>query len=125
MKSRSSGIIEFDKQKTEKGYDHFNTVISFPNETWKKCLNLIKEMSLRQELLIGIDFLKPWEEIEMKEYYMIEYLFVGKLVNKEKYHINDSEIGINILSEKRFGEAEFGSKNLLNLTLIIDKDDTN
>jgi hypothetical protein len=125
MESHSSAIIEFDKQKTEKGYDHFNTVICFPNETWKKCLALIKEMSLRQNLDIGIDFFKPWEEIKMKYYYQIEYLFVGKLFNKKDYYINDLLVGINIFKENRFGQKQFDSDNILNLTLIINKDKIN
>ena len=56
MKSHFLTIFEFDKQKTEKGYRDFSTVLCLPNETWKKCLALIKEMSLRQKIDLGIDF---------------------------------------------------------------------
>ena len=57
----------------------------------------------------------------MEDYYQIEYLFVGKLFNKEKYSINDLLVGINIFKENRFGREQFGSDKLLNLTLIINK----
>ncbi len=63
----------------------------------------------------------PWEEISMKDYYQIEYLFVGELDSKKQTYISDDVIGINIFEERMFGKNEFYSSNILNLTLTIDK----
>lgn len=70
---------------------------------------------------VGIDFTKPWEEISMYDYYQIEYLLIGKLKSKSENYIPDHEIGINVFEENRFGQGEFESNNVLNLTLIISK----
>gem|GEM_PF-4037644 len=80
-------------------------------------------MIQRQDLYIGVDYEKPWEEIETNDYYQIEYLFVGKLKSKSKTYIPDDQIGINIFEENMFGKLEFDNADLLNLTLVINKKD--
>jgi hypothetical protein len=84
-------------------------------------LNQIKELVARQDLQIGINFMKPWEEIEMDDYYLIEYLFVGRLITKNTPYIIDQEIGVNFNLENRFGQSEFESEDIINLTLLINK----
>ena len=56
----------------------------------------------------------------METHYQIEYIFIGKK-SKNETHISDNFIGINVFEEDRFGREEFETKDLLNLTFIIDK----
>lgn len=75
----------------------------------------------RNSFDVGIDFNKPWEELVLDEdYFQVEYLFVGKLIYENRL-FNDPEIGINVFRESRFGKGHFDSRELLNLTLIIEK----
>ncbi len=120
METHSSHIFQFDKDKTKKGYEVHERDQSFDNEIWEECLNTIIEMKARQDLELGIDFSKPWEQIENKDFYQIEYLFVGRLIDLNK-HITDPTIGINLYAEKNFGQEEFGTNSILNLTLIKNK----
>lgn len=120
MTKHKSNIFHFDKQATEFVYrETDNKFHSDKIELY--CLPKINQLVIRQLIDIGIDFKKPWEEIEMDHYYQIEYLFIGRLVSKEENYVLDEQIGINVFEEKMFGKTEFGSDEVLNMTLIIDK----
>lgn len=85
-------------------------------------MNLINDSMERNRMNIGIDFTKPWEDFHLNEdFYEIEYLFVGELTNSQPCYIIEDILAIHIFPESRFGESEFNSKQLLNLTLIINK----
>ena len=121
MEKHNSNIFSFDYQLTFDVYK--KSLLYFLNEDIKsQCLDKIIESMELNNISIGIDFTKPWEELHLNEnYYQIEYLFVGELINSDTHTIEDKEIGINISTEKRFGQKEFNSKQILNLTLIIEK----
>lgn len=115
-----SNKFSYDKELTEKAYE--KSVLSFLNEDIKaKCLLKILSSVERHSIHLGIDFQKPWEEIEMEDVYTIEYLFVGELKSLKSYTIDDELVGINIYNERRFGEKEFGTESLLNMTFVINK----
>jgi hypothetical protein len=120
MEKHSSQLFHYDKEKTRLGYNKLDYKFSdsiIKNNCIEKVINAMQ----RNLIDVGIDIQKPWEELLLDEnHYQIEYLFVGKINNKNGF-IHDSEIGINIFEETRFGQENFNSKDLLNLTLIIEK----
>lgn len=119
MTSHISEIFDFDKDATNKAYDKLD--LKFDDIAGRDyCLEKILSAIRRNSLEIGIDFTKPWEEISMETHYQIEYIFIGKK-SKNETHISDNFIGINVFEEDRFGREEFETKDLLNLTFIIDK----
>ena len=120
MEKHSSKIFLYNKEKTRLGYSELD--YRFTNSIIEsRCFDKVTNAMERNFINIGIDFKKPWEELLFDEnHYQIEYLFVGKIKSKNGF-IRDSEIGINIYEETRFGQEIFNSKDLLNLTLIIEK----
>lgn len=120
MTQHNSEIFWYDELATLEGYKKLDSKFT-NNQVESQCLVKISDAVTRHLLSIGIDFQKPWESIPMKDYYQIEYLFVGKLDSKMQTYIFDDVIGINIFEERMFGKNEFNSSDILNLTLIIDK----
>lgn len=120
MVQHKSKLFEYDKQLTEKGYANPNAVGINPSGR-SKYIELIKNAFKQEELNLGIDIDKPWEEIEMEDYFQIEYLFVGKLLDNPPNPISNDKVGLNIYQENKFGKQEFQSQNILNLTVLIDK----
>lgn len=120
MEKHTSEIFFYDKELTRLGYIQLN--YRFSNSIIEKnCIDKVIKALKKNSIDIGIDIQKPWEELILDEnHYQIEYLFVGKIKYKNRL-IRDSEVGINILAENRFGQDIFNSKDLLNLTLIIEK----
>lgn len=110
----------FDKDATRKTYEKLDLKFN-DNNLRDYCLTKILEAIQRTSLDVGIDYTKPWEEISMQDHYQIEYIFVGKIESKNDTNVSDNHIGINVFEEKMFGQKEFESEDLLNLTLIIDK----
>lgn len=88
------------------------------------CLPIIHAAIQRHDLDLGVNYAKPWEEIEMNDSFQIQYLFVGKLESKSKNYIPNDQIGINIFEENMFGKLEFDHEHILSLTLIINKKDS-
>lgn len=120
MEKHHSNIFLYDKKATQSGYGKLNTEFS-DLSIKNNCLSLVKDAMKRNDFDIGIDFSKPWEELELDEnHYQIEYLFVGKIINKTKV-LKDIYVGINIFQENRFGKNVFDSEDILNLTLIVEK----
>lgn len=120
MTKHISNIFQFDKQSTHVVYNELTDKFQ-NNKTESFCLPKIKDAAKRQVLDIGIDFNKPWEEVELDDYYQIEYLFVGRLESKNNTYILDDQIGINVFEDTMFGKTEFGTEEILSLTLIIEK----
>ena len=91
----------------------------------KKCLDLIhltKDSFLNN---LGIDFSKPWEEYYNDDSLYIEYVFesdltAGEFINKHKP--KHDLFGVNVDNEKRFGIDIFNTENILNLSLIFNKE---
>lgn len=122
MTKHNSNIFQFDKSATELVYNNQNN--HFQNDRiLTGCLPLIQRVLIRHHIDVGVDFEKPWEVLLLPDHFQIEYLLVGRLESKIITHISDDEIGINVFEERMFGKQEFGTEELLNLTLIIDKDD--
>ncbi len=120
MTKHTSNIFQYSKQSTEVVYKELSN--KFHNvKTEVFCLPKIKDAAIRHLIDIGVDFNKPWEEIVQDDYYQIEYLFVGRLESKNKTYILDDQIGMNVFEENMFGKPEFGTEEILNLTLIIEK----
>ncbi len=121
MTQHKSKLFLFDYNLTQEGYKNLD--YSFTNKAIEEqYLHKIIEAAKRNSIDIGIDFSKPWEEMELDEnYYQIEYLFIGELSTQSFNYIQDNSIGINIYREAKFGIKEFKSKQILNLTLIIEK----
>ncbi|WP_338812149.1 hypothetical protein V9L05_12145 [Bernardetia sp. Wsw4-3y2] len=111
----------FDYNLTQEGYKNLD--YSFTNKAIEnQYLHKIIEAAERNCINIGIDFNQPWEEMEFDEHhYQIEYLFVGELLAENSIYIQDNSIGINVYHEPKFGIKEFKSKQILNLTLILEK----
>ena len=120
MIQHRSQLFEYDKPLTEKGYAIYNVAGINPLGR-SKYIELIKSVFKQEELDLGIDIDKPWEEIEMQNYIQIEYLFVGSLLHDSSNPILNDEVGLNFYPENIFGKKEFQSENILNLTVIIDK----
>ncbi|SFG66503.1 hypothetical protein SAMN05421739_103212 [Pontibacter chinhatensis] len=120
MIQHKSKLFEYDKQLTEKGYASYSTTGINPSGR-SKYIKLIKTAFKQEDFDLGIDVDKPWEEIEMQDYFQIEYLFVGKLLENPPNPISNDKVGFNIYQEDKFGKQEFQSQNILNLTVIIDK----
>lgn len=123
MKKHSSNLFIFDKELTLKAYKKSSNC--FAVEKMKvTCLNKIVEAIKSNQLEdIGIDYNKPWEDLDLDfRYYQIEYLFVGEILTPSRGYISDTEIGINIYKESRFGMVEFETEKILNLTFIIEKE---
>ena len=119
MEKHPSGIFRFDNKKNLAGYEKLNN--QFDNSELKiKCFNKIQKAVDKHHLDLGIDFSKPWEEIEYEEVFQIEYLFVGEILNENSPLIDD-EIGITINPEKTFGKNEFNDEDILSLIFIIPK----
>lgn len=119
MKHHSLVGFYFDDKITTEVYDKLN--LKFENSDLKAfCYPFIEKAISEYQLALGIDLEKPWEELVMDNYYQIEYLFSGKLSDTMNI-IEDSQIGINIYEEHRFGRQEFGTDNILNLAFLIDR----
>ncbi len=121
MKQHSSGKFLFDEELTELTYSRLDYGFS-DSGIRDICLETITKAVDRHSLDIGIDFQKPWEEIELDEnHFQLEYLFAGEMKGHTELTIDDQEIGINIFRESRFGAKEFGHNRILNLTLIVER----
>lgn len=120
MVRHRSNLFEYDKRLTDKGYSIY-TIIEVNPSGRSKCIELIKGAFKQEELDLGIDIDKPWEEIELQNHIQIESLFVGKLLNNPSSPISNDKVGLNFYRENKFGKQEFQSQNILNLTVIIDK----
>lgn len=120
MVQHKSKLFEYDKQLTEKGYTNYSTAEVDPSGR-SKYIKQIKNAFKQEELDLGIDVDKPWEEIEMQDYFQFEYLFVGKLLENPSNPISNDKVGFNIYQEDKFGKQEFQSQNILNLTVILNK----
>ncbi len=116
--------MEFDKEKTESGYLQFE-LDPISQTEWdqvkSRLPSIIQELVSKKSIdFVGINFDKPFELLEIDNKLFIEYLFVGKLKDKNQLFIDDDDFAINIFLEDRFGENIFGTDNLLNLTITLN-----
>ena len=111
--------ISFDAESTRSIYS--NSKNSICNHVLKSFLPMIANAFSRNSINLGIDLEKPWEEKEMEDFYQVEYIFKDQLLNGNSVYIKNDDIGINIFKESIFGSDEFGTDQVLKLTLIINK----
>lgn len=114
--------MEIDSQLTSRVYAEYSLDAYLQTE-WVKFttknsdyLNNIKNSNISSH---GVDFEKSWELYEIDGTYFIEYLVAGTIKQRDVF-ISDEYYGINIHKEERFGKAEFGTKLLLCITVIIE-----